>query len=592
MSVPFSVGTNIRILSGVPFSSDYKHTRWFANVGSQHWFFYALPRLYESTQFNVQRTDKTNYIAVNKGIEELRNANYIQFQNTNFSEKWFYAFVTHLEYVNKQTTNVHFQIDVVQTWMFELNFNPSFVVREHCQLWNSDGTPVINTLDEDLNYGTDYDIVSVKNYVPYTTSFDVNGKNYFLVIVTKKQMHTNQEGIKPILNGIPQPLSYYIHPFKLDGTVPTIMIDGIVNAMSSIKDVIRNLSMQDDAVNNIVTMYVTELTGVDTEYNPDTDSFNFSNEHFQACVIEDAQHPYVTTIYVRDIDGYGELQVDLGDKYNDFILTNESKLLMYPYTCTVLSDLKGNQTILKNEYINGKNLKVFALGSLGTSSKVAYGVLDYLQNDNFISKLQNAIVSTNPNEIPIVTDYLSAFLQGNRNSLANQKNSIIFNQGMNRAQSATNIITSATYGNFAGASGGVIDGLKSEGNSMLKIQAQQAKIADIDNTPPSLSSLGGNTNFDFGNGVSGLFVIKKQIKIEYIKRLKNFFKMFGYKVNELKVPNIHTREHFNYVQTSNCFIKGDFNQEDKVQIMKIFDNGITLWHTDDVGNYDLENGVI
>jgi hypothetical protein len=39
-------------------------------------------------------------------------------------------------------------------------------------------------------------------------------------------------------------------------------------------------------------------------------------------------------------------------------------------------------------------------------------------------------------------------------------------------------------------------------------------------------------------------------------------------------------------------IQGNFNNEDLNELKAIFDNGITLWHTDDIGNYSLDNGVI
>jgi hypothetical protein len=136
---------------------------------------------------------------------------------------------------------------------------------------------------------------------------------------------------------------------------------------------------------------------------------------------------------------------------------------------------------------------------------------------------------------------------------------------------------------------GIVQGA---GNSVLQMQALQAKQKDIDNIPPSIAKMGSNTAYDFGNGYRGIYVIKKQIKDEYIKKLEDFFNMFGYKLNEVKIPNFHTRQNWNYVQTANCNITGNMNNEDLQELKQIFDNGITLWHTDDIGNYSLSNGVI
>jgi hypothetical protein len=130
------------------------------------------------------------------------------------------------------------------------------------------------------------------------------------------------------------------------------------------------------------------------------------------------------------------------------------------------------------------------------------------------------------------------------------------------------------------------------GNTYFQTQGMIAKQKDINNTPPSLSKMGANTYFDYGHNLSGLYLIKRQITPEYQKKLEDFFNIFGYKKNEVKLPNFHTREYWNYVQTSGCVITGNFNNEDLQELKSVFDNGITLWHTDDIGNYALGNVVI
>ena len=130
------------------------------------------------------------------------------------------------------------------------------------------------------------------------------------------------------------------------------------------------------------------------------------------------------------------------------------------------------------------------------------------------------------------------------------------------------------------------------GNTVLQLQGIQAKQNDIANRPPQISKMGSNTPYDFGHGYQGVFILKKQIKPEYQAMLSDFFNLYGYKVNRVKKPNFHTRRHWNYVQTKNCIILGNFNNDDLIELKSVFDNGITLWHTDDVGNYALENEVI
>jgi hypothetical protein len=65
---------------------------------------------------------------------------------------------------------------------------------------------------------------------------------------------------------------------------------------------------------------------------------------------------------------------------------------------------------------------------------------------------------------------------------------------------------------------------------------------------------------------------------EYAVMIDSFFSMFGYKVNEVKVPNITGRSNWNFVKTKQCNVLGNIPQEDLDEIKAMFDSGITIWH--------------
>jgi hypothetical protein len=579
-TVPLS-GTNIRLMSGIPFTSDYKNSRWFDNITDQTNYFLNKNSVFLISESNFQRIENHTFISVNEGIDDLWNVNYIMFQNASYNNKWFYAFVTKLEYKQKKTTYIYFEIDVLQTWMFQLNFKPSFVVREHCPLWNEDGSPVINTVDEGLNYGTEYDVVFADNCKPYNDIF-------FLVIVCKSAMH-DSNNIDPTLNGLPQPLSYYVHPFKLDGSDLNVSVGGGGLTLSKITEVIKGIMTQTKAINDVVSLYVTDYIGCDT---PLSEGYvTFDSNRFQKVTIGT-----IDTVYVKSIPSYEPITKTFTDKYANYHDVTESKLLMYPYTVLILDDFKGNRRVLKNEYINNKDINLFIKGSLGTENKVAYSIDDYNQlvTDTYayVTGMENAVINNNPNDIPILNDYLAAFLQGHKNSINVQKQSAYFNGIVGGITSGAGAMAAGWTGNAAGVAQGLGGIVSSGGNAILQIQAIEAKQKDIGNIPPSIASMGSNSNFDYGNYFYGMYLIKKQIKPEYIKKLTDFFNMFGYKKNEVKIPNLHTRQYWNYVQTLNCMITGDMNNQDLQIVKNIFDNGITLWHTDDIGNYALTNEVI
>jgi hypothetical protein len=599
-TVPLS-GTNIRLLSGVPFSNDYKHSRWFDTSSAQETYFLGKTVVHSMTENTFQKIEGKNFISVKQNIDALWGVNYVMFQNTSYNVKWFYGFVTKLEYKNATTTYVHFEIDVLQTWMFTMNFKPSYVVREHCKLWEVDGSPVLNTLDEGLNYGNVYETVNVMNLKPYDGVL-------FLVIVAKSLMHDRDTDIKagdiyPNINSAPQPLCYYVHPFKLDGTVPTAWDENSEEViLSDTTELLKAMYELDNAINNVVSIYVTDYIGVDLAVDGSgTITFpttNFVNVNVAYNAPGTTTTSYLNTIFVTNVKQYEPKAFSYTNKYADYRTVTESKLLMYPYTTLILDDLKGNRQVLKNEYIKGDDIIVNVRGSLGTSNKTSYSIDNYQVMDNiepadlFKANLENAVMNTNANDLPIITDMLGAFLQGNRNSIQNQLNSTIFSGFLETLGGLVGLAGSAATGSAVGATSSTLGIAKGMSGTYHQTQGMIAKQQDIANKPPSLAKMGNNTYFDYGHNLSGLYLIKRQITPEYQKKLEDFFNIFGYKKNEVKLPNFHTRQYWNYVQTSGCVITGNFNNEDLQELKSVFDSGITLWHTDDIGNYALGNVVI
>ena len=64
-------------------------------------------------------------------VDFLWDCNYMMFQNTTYGDKWFYAFITSVEYHNNNCSIIHFEIDVMQTWHFNYSVDQCFVEREH-----------------------------------------------------------------------------------------------------------------------------------------------------------------------------------------------------------------------------------------------------------------------------------------------------------------------------------------------------------------------------------------------------------------------------------------------------------------------------
>ena len=71
-------------------------------------------------------------IKVKDDVTNLLGCTYLRFKNDRSVDKWFYAFITNLEYVNENTALVEYEIDVMQTWFIQNgSVRPCMVLREH-----------------------------------------------------------------------------------------------------------------------------------------------------------------------------------------------------------------------------------------------------------------------------------------------------------------------------------------------------------------------------------------------------------------------------------------------------------------------------
>lgn len=120
--------TTIRMLKDVPLDNTYRNTIYFAYVANQTSYFSGKTKYTFAAQ-SYQRVQKGT-LRIGRKADDLYDCNYLMFQNTAYGNKWFYAFVTGVEYVNNETSEIRFEIDVMQTWHFDYNVNMSFVERE------------------------------------------------------------------------------------------------------------------------------------------------------------------------------------------------------------------------------------------------------------------------------------------------------------------------------------------------------------------------------------------------------------------------------------------------------------------------------
>ena len=168
--------TEVRLLS-VPLESDYKQTLYFESKENQRAYFESKT-MFTGSGFQYQRKD--GYIRWDDDYDSLIGCNYVMYRNTDYSDKWYYGFITKIEYVSDGVSRIYFETDVIQTWLFDYVVQPSFVEREHTDF------DVIgqHTIPESLEHGEYIVDFAVKNddllerTIIIACTVDLNSGNY------------------------------------------------------------------------------------------------------------------------------------------------------------------------------------------------------------------------------------------------------------------------------------------------------------------------------------------------------------------------------------------------------------------------------
>lgn len=134
----------IRLFQNFKYNNRYDYIKTFNSKEDQEKYFNSL---------TYSTIDDTNYIKehidsfkINRSYDYLveNGFNYLMFNN---GYKDVYAFIIEKQYVSEEVTRIIFEVDVIQTYMFNFNINKSFIERKNCAINE------ITDFDEGLNIG-------------------------------------------------------------------------------------------------------------------------------------------------------------------------------------------------------------------------------------------------------------------------------------------------------------------------------------------------------------------------------------------------------------------------------------------------------
>lgn len=516
----FSPLTNVRILSNVPLDTSYSDTLYFTSVSEQTSFFTNKTKYSFS---NVCPVRVPNSIRLDIVSDNLYDCNYIMFQNANYNSKWFYGFITQIEWINVNACIVTYEIDPIQTWFFDMKINECMVEREH-------------SATDEVGDNLVPEPIDCNEYVLETGIIPNEFNDYSGVVLStyKSDFYSAPRGV--FAGTFTGGYVYYASLARTnENGEPYILqlVDEIVAA-----------GQQD----TIIATFIMPSAFLPT---PPVTSF-------------------VTSPIVKNFT-FQKFYNAIGN-----YIPRNKKLYTYPYDFLFVTSGSGGSKVYRFEYFENKSAYFNHDFRIQASVSANCEVIEYPLNYN--SQQQNTdeslIISGFPQFAWNIDTYKAWVAQ----------NSSSYNLSV--LQSTIGLIGSIVSIPATGPLGVV--GAVSSGANLLQTANTQVQVSNAS---------------DVSRGAQGTNVLQtmdrlcfifyeKHLREDVLERIDDFFDRYGYATNLLKKPNLNTRESWNYVKTENANITGKVPFDDLAKIKKCFNNGITFWHGDYIGDYSRSNKPI
>ena len=434
------------------------------------------------------------------------------------------------------------ETDCFQTWQFDIEYKASFIERE--MLSTADDIPGANTIPENIELGEYIYCKDRDDYYYNKTSYGIcigvtQAPDNVTDIGSGHQVDLN---VTKLYNGIPSGVSYVsVAAEDLSTFIQIYDKSGQADAIQCI--FIYPYDGYSHESHQWFKNGVTQAGGIYVDYvESSTDSTNLSPFEFtKPSTLGNNFIPKNQKLYTFPFSFFNITNnVGLTEpfRYEDFTLVNNK--IKFNISCCLTP---------------GMSIKAIPYKYKWTTSTTI---------DEFNELFNDGIVS---GKLPIGSWNSDVYINWLTQNSLNVPLSII-GSGM---QIGAGISLSAT-------GGGALSGGSQIASGIMGVATTLSKIYEASLTP---NQARGNINCSDINYSwnSGMFsVYHLSIKNEYLQIADNFFSMYGYKTNLVKIPNLNNRSNWNYVKTINCNLLGDIPQKDMQKLKEMFNNGITLWH--------------
>lgn len=530
--------------------NDYKNQFTWANINAQNTYFNGTVQNTFS-EYTYMKKDST--ITVGANIDDIIGCNYLFYVNNGFTSKRYYCFITNMTYVNENTTRITIETDCFQTWYFELQYNRCFVEREHV----NDDTIGLHTVPEEVETGeyivqeTPASEIDMLNYLNYYDSIDQKTqKPLVCMAISEFGPDITHPAGDEIYNGVYSGLEYICFKTPHDARTYLLYSQAQFNA------------------DNIYSIFMAPYNLCITQ---DSDFATITNGNYT--------FTFAWVKYTNAQQQLKSVSITKPTVIDANYTPKNNKLLTFPYRYFTISNNSGSSTNYYYEYFkstgNFCNFNIQGAISVGCSIQlIPYNYKDGQRNTQSLINY-NYIESLDAGKLPTccwVNDPYTNWLTQNAINLPLEIGTDLLKIGL-----------SATGYSKSGVPS--LSGYEGIANTISDIYQHQLI--------PATAKGGANQgDLNYARRI-GFTIYKKSIKEEFARIIDNYFSMFGYKVNTVKVPNITGRQNWNYVKTIDCNVDGDIPQSDLNIIKQMFNNGVTLWHNPaNIYNYSLSNNII
>lgn len=535
----------------------------FANATAQHNYFNGLTKL-SLTNATFQRKDGT--IRWPGSMEDILEYNYCMYRNKNHGNKWFYAFIDNMEYISDGMTSIKISTDCWQTWQFDLEFKASYVEREH----TNDDTFGNNTIPEGLDTGEF--VCNQALSKPYIEKYFSTQSSQIDVVICV-QLTTTRFTIGGTTSEITNLPAYNVFNGVSQGTY----IVGIPYCTEYAGLLQTLIGAYDSASKKDAILSIFLVPSTLAVWRP------VAGEGFW----DGASGYFVpeATAEAKDMGSYTLTRNTTIDGYTP----KNNKLFVAPYNYIHASNNAGQDVEYYWENFIGDPL-FYIYGCLDQGGNIKLIPANSKKSTEatwFDSGWNESLTAAKLPMLSWTSDYYLNWQAQNGKNIAIQTGlsalgfAVGAGQGIDAARHAHGVETAVERGYFPWEErmqvnpGGLLANVINFASSVANTQNA---IRNAKMVPPQAM---GNTqlgNLQFSMKKCSFNFYKMSVRAEYARQIDNYFSMFGYKTNLMKVPNITGRTNWNYVKTIGCNVIADIPQSDLQQIKAMFNNGITIWH--------------